>query len=108
MQRDSYLMLQVILIGLAAGVAAALLFASVSSGALAAVFLFYLAPLPILIAALGWSDFAGLIAAASATALVAIFSGAFLVAVAGRSFGAWRLGCLSLLAWPLSYRRRAA
>src|SRR5436190_1348052 len=95
-------MLQVIFIGLAAGVAAALLFASVSSGALAAVFLFYLAPLPILIAALGWSHVAGLIAAASATAIVAIFSGAFLVAVAVISFGAWWLGYLSLLARPMS------
>src|SRR5262249_43090063 len=57
-------MMQIILIGLGAGAAAALLFASVVSGSIAAIFLFYLAPLPILIAALGWSHVAGLIAAA--------------------------------------------
>ena len=57
-------MMQIVLIGLGAGAAAALLFASVVSGSLAAIFLFYLAPLPILIAALGWSHWAGLIAAA--------------------------------------------
>ena len=53
-------MMQIVLIGLGAGAAAALLFASVVSGSLAAVFLFYLAPLPILIAALGWSHWAGI------------------------------------------------
>src|SRR5262249_27512107 len=63
-------MMQIILVGLGAGAAAALLFASVVSGSIAAIFLFYLAPLPILIAALGWSHVAGLIAAASATAVV--------------------------------------
>ena len=59
-------MIQIVLVGLGAGAAAALLFASVVSGSLAAVFLFYLAPLPIMIAALGWSHIAGLIAAAIA------------------------------------------
>ena len=42
-------MVQIALIGIAAGAAAALLFASVVSGSLVAVFLFYLAPLPLLI-----------------------------------------------------------
>src|SRR3979409_2303269 len=93
-------MLQVILIGLAAGVAAALLFASVSSGALAAIFLFYLAPLPMLIAALGWGHVAGLIAAALATALVSLLSGVFFMAVPVIAFGAWWLGYLTLLARP--------
>ena len=62
-------MMQIVFVGLGAGAAAALLFASVASGSIAAIFLFYLAPLPILIAALGWSHWAGLIAAASATAV---------------------------------------
>jgi hypothetical protein len=93
-------MIQIVLVGLGAGAAAALLFASVVSGSLAAVFLFYLAPLPIMIAALGWSHMAGLIAAASATALVAILSGVFLVAVPVIAFGAWWLGYLALLARP--------
>jgi uncharacterized protein YybS (DUF2232 family) len=89
-----------ILLGLGAGVAAALLFASVISGSIAAIFLFYLAPLPILIAALGWGHMAGLIAAASATAIVAVLSGTFFLAVAVISFGAWWLGYLTLLARP--------
>ena len=61
-------MMQIILVGLGAGAAAATLFASVVSGSIVAIFLFYLAPLPILIAALGWSHWAGLIAAASCAA----------------------------------------
>jgi hypothetical protein len=93
-------MVRILLVGLGAGVAAALLFASVISGSIAAIFLFYLAPLPILIAALGWSHLAGLIAAASATAIVAALSGVFFVAVAVISFGAWWLGYLTLLARP--------
>ena len=94
-------MIQIVLIGLGAGAAAALLFASVVSGSLAAVFLFYLAPLPIMIAALGWSHIAGLIAAASATAAVAVLSGVFFVAVPVIAFGAWWLGYLALLARPV-------
>jgi hypothetical protein len=93
-------MMQMVLVGLGAGAAAALLFASVASGSIAAVFLFYLAPLPILIAALGWSHLAGLIAAAAATAVVALLSGMFFIAVPVIAFGAWWLGYLALLARP--------
>jgi hypothetical protein len=93
-------MIQIVLVGLGAGAAAALLFASVVSGSLAAVFLFYLAPLPIMIAALGWSHLAGLIAAASATAVVGVLSGVFLIAVPVIAFGAWWLGYLTMLARP--------
>src|SRR5262245_26068362 len=93
-------MVRIVLVGLGAGTAAALLFASVVSGSLAAVVLFYLAPLPILIAALGWSHLAGLVAAASATALVTFFAGDFFMAVAVIAFGAWWLGYLTLLAQP--------
>ena len=91
-------MAQIILVGLGAGAAAALLFASVVSGSIAAIFLFYLAPLPILIAALGWSHVAGLIAAASVTAVVVALSGIFFFAVPVIAFGAWWLGYLTLLA----------
>ena len=52
-------MLQIVFIGIGTGVAAALLFASVASGSILATLLFYLAPLPILIAGLGWSHWAG-------------------------------------------------
>ena len=93
-------MVQIVLVGLGAGAAAALLFASVVSGSIYAIFLFYLAPLPILIAALGWSHVAGLIAAASATAVIAALSGVFFIAVPVIAFGAWWLGYLTLLARP--------
>jgi hypothetical protein len=93
-------MVQIVLVGLGAGAASALLLASIASGSIAAVLLVYLSPLPILIAALGWSHLAGLIAAASATAAVAIFARVFLVAVPVVAFGAWWLGYLTLLARP--------
>ena len=64
-------MVPMVLIGIGAGAATALLFASVASGAVISILLFYLAPLPILIAAVGWSHWAALIALA-ATVLVAI------------------------------------
>ena len=67
-------MMQIVLIGIGAGAAAALLFASVASGSPLSVPLFYLAPLPILIAAIGWSHWAALIAAVVAAAgLAAVF-----------------------------------
>jgi len=93
-------MVQILLVGLGAGAAAALLFASVVSGSIVAIFLFCLAPLPILIAALGWSQLAGLVAAVTAVAVVAILSGAFFIAVPVIAFGAWWLGYLALLGRP--------
>jgi hypothetical protein len=93
-------MIQILLVGLGAGAAAALLFASVVSGSMAAVILFYLASLPIMIAALGWSHLSGFVAAASATAALAAFSGLFIIAVGVIAFGAWWIAYLALLARP--------
>jgi hypothetical protein len=95
-------MVQLFLIGLAAGSATALLFASVASGSALSVPLFYLAPLPILIAALGWSHWAALIAAIVASAgLAAVFGGFFFIAfMIGIGLPAWWLGYLALLARP--------
>ncbi len=95
-------MMQLILIGIGAGVATALLFASVASGALLSIFLFYLAPLPILIAALGWSHWAALIAAFSAAAgLASVLSPFFFITfLVGIGLPAWWLGYLALLARP--------
>src|SRR5260370_40661979 len=95
-------MTQIVLVGLGAGAAAALLFASVISGALVSILLFYLAPLPILIAALGWSHWCGLLAAVPASACLGLMFGmlffaAFLVGIAAP---AWWLGYLALLARP--------
>jgi hypothetical protein len=96
-------MIQFALIAIGAGTAAALLFASVASGSIFATFLFYLAPLPIMIAGLGWSHWAGLVAAlGAASALGAIlgfyFFAAFLV---GAGIPAWWLAYLALLARPV-------
>jgi hypothetical protein len=95
-------MVQLILIGFGAGMATALLVASITSGAVFSLLLFQLAALPILIAALGWSHWAGLIAAASAAGILAtvltpalFFS--FLISI---GLPAWWLGYLTLLARP--------
>jgi hypothetical protein len=95
-------MTQILLIGIGAGAATALLFASVASGSAISILLFYLAPLPILIAALGWSHWAALIAAfAAALALAAIFGGFFFLSyLIGIGLPAWWLGYLTLLARP--------
>jgi hypothetical protein len=94
-------MTQIVLIGLAAGTAAALLFASVASGETAAMLLLLLAPLPILIVALGWSHWAGLIAAAAGAACLAVVGVEFLAAfLFGVGLPAWWLGYLAMLARP--------
>jgi len=97
-------MMQIGLIGIGAGAAAALLFASVASGTLLSIPLFYLAPLPILIAALGWSHWAAFVAAlAGALGLAAFFGVVFFFAfLAGAGVPAWWLGYLAMLARPLA------
>jgi hypothetical protein len=93
-------MIQIVLIGLGAGTAAALLFASIVSG-LPAAMLLLLAPLPILIASLGWSHWAGLIAAAAAGGCLAMVDpDAGVAFLLGIGFPAWGLGYLALLARP--------
>lgn len=94
--------MQLVLIGLGAGAASALLFASVASGALISILLFYLAPLPLLIAALGWSHWAALIGALAAAIglTVALGSYFFFAFLCGVGLPAWWLGYLSLLAQP--------
>ena len=98
-------MMQVALIGVSAGAATALLFASVASGSALSVPLFYLAPLPILIAAMGWSHWAALIAAVVASAsLAAVFGGFFFIAfMLAIGLPAWWLGYLALLARPATH-----
>ncbi len=94
-------MMQILLVGLGAGAASALLFASVASGSPLSILLFYLAPLPILIAAIGWSHWSALIAAlAAALGLAAVFGSLFflLAFLIGVGLPAWWLGYLALLA----------
>ena len=95
-------MMQIGLIGLSAGVAAALLFASVMSGTMLSIPLAYLTPLPIMIAGLGWSHWAALIAALSASAAIGVYlGGIFMVAfLTGVGLPAWWLGYLTMLARP--------
>lgn len=87
-------------IGLSAGLASALLFASVTSGSPFAMVLFYAAPLPILIAGLGWRHYAGLLGAMFAAALLAVaLQSVFLLAfLAGIGVPAWLMAYLALLA----------
>jgi hypothetical protein len=92
------------LIGIGAGAAAALLFASVTSGSLLAVLLFYLTPLPMMIAGLGWSHWSALIGAlAGALALATMFGPVFFFAfLASAGLPAWWLGYLAMLARPVA------
>jgi hypothetical protein len=94
---------QSILIGIGAGTASALLFASLASGSLLSLLLFYVAPLPVLIAALGWSHWAGLVAGLTASASVGLLLGInyFLLFLIGIALPAWWLGYLSMLARPV-------
>jgi Predicted membrane protein (DUF2232) len=92
-------MIQIVLIGLGAGAASALLFASVVSGSPLSFLLANFAQLPIMIAAVGWTHFAGLTAVVLASAGLAILFGgwiafAFLI---GIGLPAWWLGYLALL-----------
>ena len=94
-------MVQIVLMGLGAGVAAALLIASSATGSVLALLLFYLTPLPILIVGLGWSHWAALIAGVVAAVLLAIegtvVSLGFLI---GAALPAWWLAYLALLSRP--------
>src|SRR5262245_54392033 len=97
------MMMHFAIIGIGAGAAAALLFASVTSGTLSSIPLFYLAALPIMIAGLGWSQWAALTAAlAGAVALGLVFGAVFLFAfVVGVGVPGWWLGYLAMLARPV-------
>jgi hypothetical protein len=60
------------LIGIGAGLVAAVLFASLANNSALAFLLFYLTPLPVLLAAMGWGVRAALLAFVSATSLLAL------------------------------------
>src|SRR5579872_5463207 len=88
-----------VLIAMAAGCASALMFASMISGALISLLLFYLAPLPLMMAALGWGPLCATIGGiAAATGLGAIFGLSYCVDFAVMvALPAWWLGHLALL-----------
>ncbi|MDB5632833.1 MAG: hypothetical protein JWR49_1688 [Tardiphaga sp.] len=93
-----------ILIALAAGAASALMFASIISGALISLLLFYLAPLPLMVAGLGWGPLAASIGGiAAGTGLGLLFGMPYLIAfVVTVALPAWWLGHLALLGRPVS------
>src|SRR5262249_61132199 len=95
-------MMEIVFVGIAAGIAAGLVFASIASGSALSIPLFYLAPLPILIAAMGWNHLAGLIAAGiAALGLGGAFGSVlFIVFLVGVSLPAWWLRHPALLAGP--------
>src|SRR5438876_4285427 len=97
------LMIVIALIALAAGAASALMFASIISGALISLLLFYLAPLPLMVAALGWGPIAATIGGiVAASGLGAIFGLPYCIAFAITvAVPAWWLAHLSLLGRPL-------
>src|SRR3954451_13700159 len=97
-------MMTIILIALAAGSASALMFASIISGALFSLVLFYLAPLPLMVAALGWGPLSATIGGISAAiGLGAIFGLPYCIAfVLTVALPAWWLGHLALLGRPVA------
>jgi hypothetical protein len=93
-------MVQIIFVALTAGVATALLFVSVVSFSVLSFFLYCIAPLPIMIAALGWTHWAGLAAAFLAACGLGFVSTPLFFAILPIGAGAWWLGYLALLARP--------
>jgi hypothetical protein len=97
-------MVQIVLVGFGAGLTSALLFASLASGSLYSVALFYLTPLPILLAGIAWNHLAGAVAALAAALLLGAFLGLWFVLafLVGIGVPAYALAYLALLARPIS------
>jgi len=97
-------MIMIVLIAIAAGCASALMFASFMSGALLSLLLVYFAPLPLMVAALGWGPLAATIGGImAATALGAFFGLSFCIVFAVMvALPAWWLGHLALLGRPVA------
>jgi len=95
-------MWQIVLIGLGAGAASALLFASIASGSPLSFALANFAQLPIMLAAIGWTHMAGLLAAvvASIGLALATTGSVAVVFLLGIGLPAWWIGYLALLARP--------
>jgi len=96
-------MIAIFIVAIAAGAASALMFASIISGELISLLLFYLAPLPLMVTALGWGPLAaaigGILAAAGLGAIFGLpycIAFALMVALPG-----WWLGHLALLGRPI-------
>ncbi|WP_407164804.1 DUF2232 domain-containing protein [Bradyrhizobium sp. ORS 111] len=97
-------MIGIFIVAIAAAAASALMFASIISGALISLLLFYLAPLPLMVTSLGWGPLAaaigGIIASGCVGAILGLPYGiafATMVALPG-----WWLGHLALLGRPIA------
>ncbi|WP_375780640.1 hypothetical protein ACE103_18730 [Bradyrhizobium sp. ma5] len=97
-------MIAILIIALAAGAASALMFASIVSGAAISILLFYLAPLPLMVTALGWGPLAAAIGGtAAASVLGALFGLPYCIAFAMMvALPGWWLGHLALLGRPIA------
>jgi len=98
------LMIAIVAIALFAGAASALMFASIISGALISLVLFYLAPLPLMVAAIGWGPLSAAIGGVAATiGLGALFGLPYCFAYALTvALPAWWLGHLAMLGRPVA------
>src|SRR5712671_8028413 len=98
------LMIAIVPIAMAAGCASALMFVSIVSGAPISLLLLYFAPLPLMVAALGWGPLAATVGGImAATTIGAIFGFplciAFVITIA---LPAWWLGHLALVGRPVT------
>jgi hypothetical protein len=103
-------MIATFLIAIAAGAASALMFASIISRALISLLLFYLASLPLMVAAMGWGPLCATIGGIAAALGFGAFLGlpyliAYVVTVA---LPAWWLGHLAMLGRPADAGTAAA
>ncbi|MGY4478778.1 DUF2232 domain-containing protein [Bradyrhizobium sp. USDA 3364] len=96
-------MIAIFTVALAAGAASALMFASITSGALISLLLFYLASLPLMVTALAWGPLPAAIGGvAAASVLGAIFGLPYSIAFAMMvALPGWWLGHLALLGRPI-------
>ncbi|QOZ34770.1 hypothetical protein [Bradyrhizobium sp. CCBAU 53421] len=97
-------MIAILIVALAAGAASALMFASIVSGAAISILLFYLAPLPVMVTALGWGPLAAAIGGiGAASVLGALFGLPYCIAFAMMvALPGWWLGHLALLGRPIA------
>ena len=103
-------MIAIFLIAIAAGAASALMFASIISRALISLLLFYLASLPLMVAAMGWGPLCATIGGiAAALGLGAFFGLPYMIAyVITVALPAWWLGHLAMLGRPADASPAAA
>lgn len=92
-------MIRIVSIGIGAGLVAALLFSVATTGSPAGMILCYLAPLPILIVALGWTHLVGLLAACAGTVALSLLlrPSAGLAFAFGAALPAWGIAYVALL-----------